>query len=368
MKIPDYRMIKIVLISFVWKYVKLIALFWVFVLALINKESNDIIEQKTFKIDGRYTNFSIRPIIINTVPDTIPIGKLLYYGYYNSVFNLTYNKIIYKSKYFWLKEMTIKKVIKSIFFWYIGISRLSLLLILKIVKYKEESITDYLLKIFGNPIDDRLIIKINNKWEVNGNEKKMWNSISSVLENRVSTYKIEYIKPRIFSLYHQMKEINFYNKTYAAKFVNIKNKTPHKAFFDSSKDKEEIGYETEYKKAYINGFYNKYKLINWYDGEKKESTLLNIRIDELKQISKEKKILISKQLIGAIDHGFGEKISTNYTNKIKTIEEAKNEIEKALLDIGIIDEKTTKTIIKDLVIYSEAELMVNYSEKDHDII
>lgn len=314
-------------------------------------------DQKSYNTGDRETNFSFRPIMFDTTPDDVVIGTILYYAYYNSVFDLTYKKIALGRKNFWIKQISIKKTLKSIFFWYVGISRLMLLLALKIIKYDEKGLENYLVKLFIKPMDDRLILKINNKWEINGKWELFWKTTNEKLLGLTSESNLEYIKPSLLKIYNKSLEINSESKTFLATFVNVKTKIPHNIFPEASKDSKIWAYQTDFQKAYNKDFYNKEPLIHKYDGIKKQSTLLEGRFDEFKQIRKEKITTVTNQFKGALDYGYNdEKLSEKYNDGINELRIIEIEINKLLDEIGIESNEIKKTIWTDLTLHTNAEI------------
>lgn len=356
--------IKLFIISIIWINIKLITVFFVIIFFMINKESNDILNQKEFKINDRFTNFSLKPITFNTIPEPISIGTMFYYAYFNSVFDVTYAKILFGRKYFWLKQFSIKKIIRSLFFWYIGVSRLAILLIYKVIKYKDNRFENYLLHVFARPFDDRIIIRMNQKWEVNGGVELFWKKITYTLDTKISIHKLESIKPAIFKLYKETLELNNESRMFMAKFINIKTKIPHHIFPEAAKESKTWAYQTDFHKAKNNNFYDKDPLIFKYDGLKKKSTLIEENKNEFMQISEEKKTIITNQLKGAVEYGYDKsKLSEKYNKSIEDITEIKLKLSEILTSIDLDDEKIHKHIFEELTISTNID-MIELIEKD----
>jgi hypothetical protein len=165
-------MIKIVLLKTFFMaasfmYIKLLIATSVVLLLYINWESNKILK-KEYKIEeGRYRNYCIRPKILYTIPDYIPSLKMLYYAIWNKIFDLTYMKVFIGEDNFWFKIIkSFKKIeiLKSLVYIILGINRFIVKIFIEILKFNSKSIEEYLFRNFKNPSDNRIIIKINNKW------------------------------------------------------------------------------------------------------------------------------------------------------------------------------------------------------------
>lgn len=343
-----FLLLKVFLISFVILYIKIIAILYAIVLFTINLESENFLN-KSFKIDEKiYASYFVRPLIFSNKPENFGIGTLFYYGYWNLVFDLTYLKILLGRKRFWFKIFSLKKFFFSVFFWYVGVSKLLFRLLIKILKINQNSIEDYLFFLFSRPNDDRLIIKINNEWQVNGKTAtKVFNEIEEILRNKISYSQWNSMKIQLYKLTQKMWEISSETQVYSAKFIEINNKKKHTVFPESSKVEKFLGYQTEYDKACNNQFYNRKPLINKFQGPKKESTLLFANENEFKQITKEEKVNAINHFKGAIADGYDKTIiSKNYENSINQILILENEFNNILFENNVNDEKLHKDLFE----------------------
>lgn len=75
---------------------------------------------------------------------------------------------------------------KSLIYLFLGFNRFLIKMFIEILKFDGRSVEEYLFKNFNNPLDDRIIIKINNNWEINGTTKKIIKDIEEILERKTS--------------------------------------------------------------------------------------------------------------------------------------------------------------------------------------
>ena len=335
-------MVKIILLTATVVFIKFILYAFLFIFVIANYESNKILNQKSYHNGQRYTNFYIRPKTLENTPDNVAIGNILFIAYWNFVFDITYSKLLY-GKYYMFKMITIKDFFIKIFFLYLGISRLMLKIILHILKInKTKNLENYLFSIFLKPIDNRIIVKINNKWKINSGLKifLMLSKKKLVQELHFDDPKINKALEKFSECYKKMSEINHNTTIFKAKFITKNTLIPHNVYIKSSKDPDLYGYQTSYNSAFNKNFFNKKPLIHKYEGVTKESTLLPHNKNELKQISTEKKVSFLKQIYGAVKYGYdAENLSSIYLDPINNILEIDEIINDTLKEIGINENK-----------------------------
>lgn len=61
---------------------------------------------------------------------------------------------------------------KSLIYLFLGFNRFIIKIFIEVFKFNNKSIEEHLFRNFNNPWDDRIIIKINNNWEINGSTQK----------------------------------------------------------------------------------------------------------------------------------------------------------------------------------------------------
>ena len=249
-------MIKIMLIktffmTISFLYIKLLITASVILFIYVNQESNKILK-KEYKIQGaRYRNYCIRPKILDAIPDYIPSLKMLYYAVWNKIFNLTYMKVFVGEDDFWFKILkSFKKIemLKSLIYIILGLNRFLVKIFVEIFKFNNKSIEEYLFRTFKNPSDDRIIIKINNKWQINGATQKIIRKIEECLERKISHQNFDLLKPHLYLKIEMIRErfveMDKEYLCYKAKFLHIENKIEHTTFIGISK--EELAYQTSF--------------------------------------------------------------------------------------------------------------------------
>jgi hypothetical protein len=158
------------------------------------------------------------------------------------------------------------------------------------------------------------------------------------------------IEVALHKIIKRISEINFETSTYSAQFTNIKNKKTHEVFLEAVKDEKKLAYQTQYQTAYNNNFYNRNNIIQKYKGDKKESTLLEIKAEELIQIATEKKRSAIEQAKGALIYGYNESaISKKYIFTIQEIMDVETEVKQILIENGITNEENHKYVFKMLL-------------------
>jgi hypothetical protein len=279
-----------------------------------------------------------------TIKD-MPIGTSIYYWYWNTVFDLTYLKIMVNKKNFWIeifKNIKISYIIKRLIFLYFDISYFLFKLIKEVFNNKENDLEMYLFSKFSNPIDDRMIIRFEEKWLINGTINEITQKTVNWLKNKknISTSNIDFLQTRIYIIaekHHNVlvKKFDTEKKLKLSFFTNKRTKSPHWGVFDVSKNNEEMGYLTDQKKAEEKFFYGEKDnvLIEKIEWEKK-TCLFNINKSEIKFKDSEKFIKEILLIKSADVNGYNErllkeeiveKIDTYRDAKINLIKDLKNE-------------------------------------------
>ena len=200
------------------------------------------------------------------------------------------------------------------------------------------SLNDFLFDLFVKPMDNRQLVKINNKWESNNGKKNFLEVIDILLSNKiVSTNNCNQVKNKLAIIYNKAEEIKYGTPVYSAKFID-KNTTkiPHTIFPEATQDTKYVGMQTDFNKAFKFNHYGRAVIINNYSGQYKPSTLLNTDLSELKQISAARKVTIEKICIGAIKNGYDSDLTSNkYKNYIDSYAEILNEIDVILNELNL---------------------------------
>ena len=364
--------IKIFIITLVFLIIKSIIILILIILLLINKESEDILNCDKNDSDDRKGNYFFKPMNLFSTPDDLPIATILYYKYWNEVFNLTYFKIMIGRKNFWFKifrKINLKTISKIIFYFFIGINKTFINITKEILNYeKKEKIEDFLFIKFINIIDDRLIIKINGEWVINGFINETTNKIKNVLllKNNLSTSSINNAVPNIYGVIkkHNDRLLKDFLKLKVEKgiFKNKMSKKMHEHILKINKNYEYIGYITDQKKADINENYGLNVMLEKIKLEKR-SKLLEISKNEVNMIGKIKLKNPFPFLESARNNDYDKSIiSDNFIEQISNYEEMRIDLKNDLKEI-IQDEWSLKEI--DEIIFKE--LIDNFTKLINEI-
>lgn len=341
----------IILIGFIYTTIKLISLILLILYYLVNKESENILNKEKYDTKEWAYNYCIRPKKLYIRPEHVPIGSMLYAIYWNKVFDLTYLKIILGRDKFWLKilkSIKFKEIFLNIFIIFSGVSRLMIKLIYETIKWKNKSLEDYLYEKSYNYLDDRLIIRINREWKVNGFIDNTLKSIEIILKNKnkMSTSNIELMLPRIYKI------LELYKKKIDGEIISLifkrgifldkRTKIVHPHILNICKNVEKIGYITDYKKSEEKGDYSLNFLFKKVILEK-ESKVLEVNIEDviLNKNYQENKIL--PLLIAAQKEKYNEKlISEEVLENIKFFEDEIKNINLYLTDLNLDEQDITE--------------------------
>jgi len=330
---------KIYIITIIWVIIKLIGLILILILFFINKESEHILKKKE--------NYCVRPIEFYMTPEDLPISTILYYAYWNKVFDLTYFKIFVGKKnliFKILKSIKIKNIIKHFFYFYFEISRIFIKILIEVIKYDDKkNIENYLFKKFANPIDDRVIIKIDEDWLLNGTVDLICYKIKCNLlnKNTMSSSNIEMIMPRIYKLtnnYYTNISKDFTEQTLIkGLFTNKITNVEHWHAEEIIKKNECIGYITDSEKAFAKNNYGK-KLILKKIQLKKESNMLMLNKEEVELSSKKIEISSFPFIKAASIESYDEKeINGWFIEGVESYKRLREDIILNLKDEGIND-------------------------------
>jgi hypothetical protein len=223
-------------------YVKFFSVFFLFVHFAAQVESEFFLK-KNYKVNiNKYENYEFRPIIFWESNHNLPISTILYYAYSNLVFDVTYAKIKYgRKKLFILYLKNPYNLLRILFFWYIGFSRV-VFQIIKSVVFNKENIGDFLLFKFMRISDDRLILKINNEWKVNGSQWMIFiEQISLRLHAKLGHSNATAAILMINKWKQDLNEITYYHRSYRAIFVDKSTKIPHSVYLDIHKSVDKLG-------------------------------------------------------------------------------------------------------------------------------
>lgn len=350
----------IILIFLAINFIKIISSIIFIIYLILWIESSYIINKKMFiSKENVYEKAFYYPKIISELPDKMEICELIYIIHYNSVFNITYNRILKGNLYF-LREFKIKNILRSIILFFFNISFLLINIVLILFKIKNtEEFVNFLYKKAHNAYDNRVIININNKWEINGGSINYWNNIRHLdIFKSMSKNSYDQFKDLITKTYDVVEQINNDSKFTQStiKFIN-KNKSsiPHKGHIGLIKNTNFIGYETDYNNALSKDNYGLRPVINKFIGNIKYSIELEISVNDVSQISKEKKVSLSAQSMGAIIYGHdSEIISRIFHEQIKDYENIIEELGSILKENNefMLFENKKYDIVHSMVLHS----------------
>ena len=324
----------IILICF---FIKEISIITVLLIIIINKESNDILNTEKSWVGDRIMNFSMKPKILYKTPSKPIKGNLFSILYYNKVFDLTYLKIFFGVDKFWikiLKSYRVKDLLIRIVYVYFGVSKLLLKLILEIIKYDQKCMDHYLFRICQNPLDDRIIMRINGIWVVNGHNKKIVDQVYQYIikNNLMSHNNTEHFGHILFARLDNYRFIKSKMDSYPLLWGNMldKKSAPHIYVEGLTKENHNFGMLTDYLKARKMNCYGKKPIINRIDINKETIVLQEKKSNTF--VFGEKKIINTLPFIkSAKISGFDESlVNINFMDKIR------------------INEDLEKTIITDL--------------------
>ncbi len=297
-------------------FIKTIVIVFAFIIFIINKESENILNISKYDNENWVNNYTIRPKKIYITPYDMPIGTLIYTIYWNKVFDLTYLKILIGRDYFWIKMLksTPKKDILIRFMLVImGINKLIIKIIIQILYNKDKSLIDYLFEKSINRFDDRMIVRIDGQWLINGFSNELGKKIERYLksQNKISTTNIDMMMPKINIILRKYKEYfdNNISHRLTAKsiFCDKRTSIPHWLIKDITKDKNNGAYVTCSYKANKKNYYGDEIIVNEVDFNKK-STILATTYSDIKIIGQERNISLLPIIKGSLEKGYNNKL------------------------------------------------------------
>lgn len=316
---------------------------------MANYESNKFINKKNYSIDTkegtRLTNFCLYPKEIYEREQDMELSAILYKAYYNLVFDLTYLKIK-NGKWWWIKKIKIREIIKKIIYFYLGISKLMFKLIASAIKIKKKNYDDietaaYFLFIRHPILNNMIIVKLNGKWILNGPFKHMEEMLKKIIKTNVNKYNenhydkwLEITETNLYKMIEATKEA----PRFSGKHINPNLLIEHKTWLDvNSKDKM-VAYETDLDKAKKKDFYGKEKMIEKIGNKEKETTLIqekaqNIRITEDPKLTSTNKLI--EGIIGSPNNK--ELIDTKLIQTSEEVLELIKDTENKLREAGMAE-------------------------------
>ena len=291
-------------------YIKIAITSLLLINALAIIEMRQILNLKAHKnTNNRVCNKAIYPPLVTSIGKDTPIGELIYSKYKLLVFNHAYARVMY-GRFYFIKSLKPILVLRILFYYVTGISRVLLITVSTILKIKKKTPIEVLYDFFIYPTDNRMLIRINGVWIPNGDKIKLANLLSSAYDKLGK--KIE------FSLQQINYITDLHKATHGAGMRGYemvpftdKNKPQiiHKGFLDITPGNN-TAMETSKAGAVRFKNYGKDVIVSSYMGDKKESTLLVENIDNITQNGIVKYTPITKQLIGAITHGANTALMT----------------------------------------------------------
>lgn len=331
----------ILFLSFKTLFLLILLLFF-----LIIKESNYILSKED--------SYWIRPKNITQIPEHMPLLTMLYVWIFNKTFDLTYFRIMNKNKYIVfeiIKNLSLRDVFIRIFLIMIGINKF----FLKLLKFiwEKENFYIKIFKIVHRADDYRLIIKIDGKWELNGNRIFLKNLFKKKNPN-LDEYKFNLIFDKWTESFKNQNEILIlrgYDIKGTGKIHyggNIYLKDNKSAFIFSDFDKSEN-----------NNDYGREVLFNKLNLFKNSKGLLLKENEFSVNFKKVKCIELWRILKGSLDFGYNEDLMmSGFNEKIKIFNELDFEIQNDLESLGVGVE------MKDLVINSIFNGFIDIESED----
>jgi hypothetical protein len=300
-------------------------------------EARQILNLKTYKnTNNQVCNKAIYPPLVTSVGEDTPIGELVYSKYKLLAFNHAYARVMY-GRFYFIKSLKPITILKILFYYATGISRVLIMTVSTLLKIKKKNkLVEVLYDIFIYPIDNRMLIRINNVWVANGDKTKVINLLSYAYDKIGG--KIQFTTPQIKYIANIHKEIHGSNhRGYEMVLFLDKNKPQiaHKAYLGVTPGNN-TAIETSKAGAIRHKNYDKGVVVSSYEGEKKESTLL---VENLDNLTPKNTIItytpVTKQLMGAIIHGANPGLMTRtYREDYEHIIKITHEIDKFIETTG----------------------------------
>lgn len=165
----------------------------------------------------------------------------------------------------------------------------------------------------------------------------MWNIIlEKLVQNSIPEQAINAIKQKFFNRQFDFDDIkNIKYPHYEVNFINKdESEIQHTLLQGITKNNAFGGLQTSFSTAQKNNFYDKQSLIYKYAGTKKESTLLQQDMSQIKIISEKKIESITNIIVGARINGYNESLlAPELNNTIKQLNIFEEEIIKILLEL-----------------------------------
>ena len=160
------KSILIFIIKIIIFYLKFTLFLLLFIILLAKYESNEIFNARIFGQRTRFTNYSIRPMGIST-QESPSIGTILYVGYWNLVFNMTFWRVE-KINDSWFNIQNKLYILKKGIEMYKNINKYSIIIALDILKIKKNNAPDDIQYILISKFfwwgDSRILVRIGHKW------------------------------------------------------------------------------------------------------------------------------------------------------------------------------------------------------------
>lgn len=296
---------------------------------------------------------SFRPIKYNNLNNKY-LHEILNVIIHNSAFNIVYLKIN-NGKWWWVPSLSARDLTIKIFFLVFQISITLIKTIMSVFKYG--SILDLLCMHALNVNDNRIIVKEDNLWHCNGKFKTFYAHLKPHVINLSDAMGDKHYKI-MFNYYEKYSSVlnnQYLIQNYYQFVLKDHPKTPHLGSTHWTNSQKTIGYQTDYEKAHSQGYYDKTKIINKFQGTKKSSVLLEQQISDVKEVGKEKKKLIINEIMGAKEHGYDKNALNNTTvENINLLEKYDAELDAELSshpelsNLGLSSKEYSQMIINDV--------------------
>lgn len=331
-------------------YVKVVVLAFIIFNTGANLEAYRIFNKRSFMVDGGwYSNDAIYPPIIDNIGEDTQISDLVYKQYKLLVFNLVYSRVL-NGKFHLIKQISGVKIAKLLLYYLLGVSRVLVVTVSTILKVRSEKTRNGLLfRLFSHPYDTRKLIKINNKWVANGPKKAIGELMNLNKDKINSTFILTHNnKLALIEISERISVIRNTKFAYAIFKNNNNPQTAHKLFLEIANG-DSVGIETDFKKSITFNDYNRGYIIRKYTIQNytniKESTILEQKITNFKQIKEEQEMSMFNQVLGAVVDGYNDElISTKYKHTIEDMKDIFMDVKKLLEYNGM--EQDTKNVEK----------------------
>lgn len=270
--------------------------------------------------NGRFLNKCIYAPKVEYISLDKPLSYLIYKKYQLFVFNLTYSKVSYGSLLF-LKQFSLNFLIKRLFYYITGLSRVFFYTFFYIVKYLSKSMSyeEIISDIFMHYNDNRRLILMEGKWIANNPA----HGLLKIFINTLPSGDKKVFGNCCFELtnFGIIKSTMYKHK--------IGNDIPHVCVSGVGLNTNLMDLQTKRNKAVLENFYGKELIIpNFIGTNGYTSVLIGVPKSELYMYKVGPIVPYYSLVRGALLWGYGN-VSENFIHKVYTMKE----IDDTILEI-----------------------------------